>query len=409
MARRLYATIGRAPDNDVVLEHPTVSNHHARLSWGGTALLVEDLSSANGTFVDGERIKTARTRPGVELRIGEIALPWSHDGLRPLLKAGAGARTLVMPTKKAGTFVCGSCGHVGALAAGPLPARMTCPACNTTLATGTKPRSASRGPSPVLFAAALVLISLGVAGYQYSRRPSGAVLVPSQDGSSSILPSMTEQFAALRVGGASAQKLAAALSPMDAVTRNTAVKFAARNQGAFHVEQVAEIWAAVRKEWRYVNDPEGREYFATATESIENGYIGDCDDFAVTLASMVIAIGGKARIVLMDGPRGGHAYAEACVQGEAPKVAAVLTKHYKNKFRRYITSSVPKTIAYRTSAECPIWLNLDWNASVPGGPYESERSAVAVYEGGRTETLAPANPAPGADGKAAPAANASPR
>jgi hypothetical protein len=396
MARRLYATIGRAPDNDVVLDHPTVSNHHARLSWKSGSLLVEDLSSANGTFIDGERVTTVRTRPGVELKIGDIALPWSHKGLRDLLKAGAGARTLVMPTgsaNKAPTFVCGHCGHVGALPAGALPPQVTCPKCNTTLETGTKPRSA-RGSSAAWLALVASILGLFGALYFYYMRSTGKQLTPSQDSPLAILPDVSSPLAALKPGGESAQKLAAALSPMDPLTRNTAIKLAARNEGAFHVEQVAEVWAGVRKPWRYVNDPEGREYFATASESIENGYIGDCDDFAVTLASMVIAIGGKARVILMDGPKGGHAYAEACVQGEPSKVAAALQKHYKNKFRRYITGSIPKNISYRSSADCPIWLNLDWSASVPGGPYEAETWAVAVYEGGKTEQLTPASPAP---------------
>jgi hypothetical protein len=158
------------------------------------------------------------------------------------------------------------------------------------------------------------------------------------------------------------------------------------------VEQVADIWAAVRQPWRYVNDPEGREYFATAKETIENGYVGDCDDFAITLVSMVTAIGGKARVILMDGPKGGHAYAEACVQGEPAKVASALIKHYKTRFKRYLTGGVPKQIAFRSSSECPIWLNLDWNSEVPGGAYEPEMWAVAVYEGGRRESIAPANP-----------------
>jgi hypothetical protein len=396
MARRLYATIGRAPGNDVVLDHPTVSNHHARLSWKGSALLVEDLSSANGTFVDGERIKAAQTRPGADLRVGELNLPWSHEGLRALLKAGAGQRTLVMPTSgrssRAPSFVCGSCGHVGALPEGPLPPSVTCPKCHTTLQTGTKPQRSARGSSAALWLLTLSLVGVGlaVAAYLYYPRPSGASLTRNEQNPLAALPVVDEQLAAMRIGGTNAQKLAAALSPMDPLTRNTAVKLAARTEGPFHVEQVAEVWAGVRKQWRYVNDPEGREYFASASESIGNGYIGDCDDFAVTLASMVISIGGKARVVLMDGPKGGHAYAEACVQGEPPKVATALTKHYRNQFRRYISGSVPKTISYRSSAECPIWLNLDWSASVPGGPYEAEQWAVAVYEGGRTETLTPA-------------------
>jgi hypothetical protein len=107
---------------------------------------------------------------------------------------------------------------------------------------------------------------------------------------------------------------------------------------------------------------------------------------------MVTAIGGKARVVLMDGARGGHAYAEACVQGEPSKVAAALTKLYRTQLKRYLPGGAPSTIAYRSSDACPIWLNLDWNSAVPGGPYEAERWAVAVYEGGRREAIAPAQP-----------------
>jgi hypothetical protein len=112
---------------------------------------------------------------------------------------------------------------------------------------------------------------------------------------------------------------------------------------------------------------------------------------------MVSAIGGKARVVLMDGPRGGHAYAEACVQGEPKKVATALTKHYRNRWRRYLKGKIPTTIAYRASEACPIWLNLDWNSAVPGGAYEPEVWAVAVYRDGNRETLTPAGAQGAAD------------
>jgi hypothetical protein len=407
MARRVYATIGRAADNDVVLDHPTVSNHHARLSWRGGSLFVEDLSSANGTFVDGERITASRTRPGAELRIGELALPWSHNGLRELLKAGAGARTLVMPpanAAKTATFVCGHCGHVGALPGGPLPPRVTCPKCNTTLTTGKRPARAARGSGIGAWAVvALSMFALAGALYFYYAQTGGAELATRRR--SLPIASLIEPAEPPRPGGQSAQKLAAAIDPMDPLTRNTAIKLAARKEGPFHVEQVAEVWAGVRKPWRYVNDPEGREYFATARETIENGYIGDCDDFAIALASMVIAIGGRARVIMMDGPKGGHAYAEACVQGEPSKVATALTKHYKSKFKQYISGPIPNTISYRSSEDCPIWLNLDWNAAVPGGPYEEETLAIAIYEGGRTEQLTPASPTPANAKPGTPAAS----
>lgn len=393
MARRVYATIGRAADNDVTLDHPTVSSHHARLSWSGGLLHVEDLSSANGTYVDGARVKTGRTRPGADLRVGDIEVPWSHEGLRTLLKAGAGARTLVMPTKNTRTFVCGACGHVGPLPPGEMAARFTCPSCNTTLKTGTKPQTSSAGL--VWSIVSVVMVVAAGAGIYATRFADAETKATTTTAIQQLLPASSTQTAERHIGAETAKKIAAALTPMDPTTRNTAVKIAARKEGPFHVEQVAEIWGAVREPWKYVNDPEGREYFATASETIDNGYVGDCDDFAITLVSMITAVGGKARVVLMDGPKGGHAYAEACVQGEPTKVAAALTKHYKTRFRRYIVGTRPTEIAYRSSEDCPMWLNLDWNSNVPGGPYDSEKWAVAVYEAGRIENLSPANPAVG--------------
>lgn len=48
--------LGRDPASDVVLDYPMVSWRHARLSRGVGGVLVEDLGSTNGTFVDGRRI-----------------------------------------------------------------------------------------------------------------------------------------------------------------------------------------------------------------------------------------------------------------------------------------------------------------------------------------------------------------
>jgi pSer/pThr/pTyr-binding forkhead associated (FHA) protein len=49
-------SIGRTPDNDIVLSHPQVSSHHALLHQIGGQLFVEDRGSANGTYVRGHRI-----------------------------------------------------------------------------------------------------------------------------------------------------------------------------------------------------------------------------------------------------------------------------------------------------------------------------------------------------------------
>jgi pSer/pThr/pTyr-binding forkhead associated (FHA) protein len=49
-------SIGRLADNTVVLDHPSVSSHHACVFADGTQCIVEDLQSTNGTFVNGRRV-----------------------------------------------------------------------------------------------------------------------------------------------------------------------------------------------------------------------------------------------------------------------------------------------------------------------------------------------------------------
>ncbi len=51
------ATVGRAPGCSVLLDDPTVSSRHARLSPQGGRLVVDDLGSRNGTLVNGRRVK----------------------------------------------------------------------------------------------------------------------------------------------------------------------------------------------------------------------------------------------------------------------------------------------------------------------------------------------------------------
>ena len=65
------------------------------------------LSSAGASVT----IKAAAPRLGSELRVGGGEPPWSREGLRALLKAGAGTRTLVLPARDSLAFVCGGRGH----------------------------------------------------------------------------------------------------------------------------------------------------------------------------------------------------------------------------------------------------------------------------------------------------------
>jgi VWFA-related protein len=66
--------VGRAQDNQIVLDHPTVSRHHAWVKAEGEEFLVFDIGSANGTFVNDERVEQPRLlQHGDVVRFGEEA------------------------------------------------------------------------------------------------------------------------------------------------------------------------------------------------------------------------------------------------------------------------------------------------------------------------------------------------
>jgi hypothetical protein len=65
-------TVGRAGDNELVLPDTSVSRHHAKLIRHGASLVVRDLGSRNGTYLDGKLIHDGVLSPGRVLHIGEV-------------------------------------------------------------------------------------------------------------------------------------------------------------------------------------------------------------------------------------------------------------------------------------------------------------------------------------------------
>lgn len=348
--------------------------------------MIEDLGSQNGTFVKGRRIERIYIRPGDDVTFGQAALPWSDRRLRDFLRAGATGDTVAAISIPGNRFICGACGARGVLPPGFKGGRLRCGVCGEHLE-GSRPRSVGGARALVTWAAATVVV-LGLIVWAMSHSGERVSLselaqrLGLQEGNGNHRAAKSPQEASIRAY--TAERVVSAIDPTSPVTRNTAAQLAAESEGTYHVEQVARIWSHVRDKWRYVNDPKGSEYFARASETIENDYIGDCDDFAIVLSGMLQSIGGETRVIMMDGPRGGHAYAEACIRTPSEEVRDRLTKFYRR------TSNRPREVHYRPAADCDVWLNLDWNAGVPGGPYEPELWAVAIYPDGTTETLAPA-------------------
>jgi pSer/pThr/pTyr-binding forkhead associated (FHA) protein len=64
-------SIGRSPDNGIVIDNPAVSHYHARVFNEEGRLMLEDFGSLNGTFVNGQRVKMIGLKPGDSVMIGK--------------------------------------------------------------------------------------------------------------------------------------------------------------------------------------------------------------------------------------------------------------------------------------------------------------------------------------------------
>jgi len=74
-------TIGRDPNNQIVLNDKLVSRQHAQLTFLDSGqVMIKDLGSSNGTFVNGNRISEMYLNPGDIVKCGAIFLNWSQYG-----------------------------------------------------------------------------------------------------------------------------------------------------------------------------------------------------------------------------------------------------------------------------------------------------------------------------------------
>jgi predicted component of type VI protein secretion system len=74
-------TIGRVDDNTFQIADPSVSSHHCEVLLRGTDVVIKDLNSTNGSFINGEKIGESVLTPGQTLRLGQIELQLLTEGM----------------------------------------------------------------------------------------------------------------------------------------------------------------------------------------------------------------------------------------------------------------------------------------------------------------------------------------
>ena len=90
-------TVGRVEDNAFQIPEPSVSSHHCEIYLRGNEVLVKDLNSTNGTFIDGVQITEGVLKPGQILRLGQVILRLEADAPASKPKTPLSQTTTVVP------------------------------------------------------------------------------------------------------------------------------------------------------------------------------------------------------------------------------------------------------------------------------------------------------------------------
>jgi hypothetical protein len=133
--------------------------------------------------------------------------------------------------------------------------------------------------------------------------------------------------------------------------------------------QCFAVFKEINSRWNYVNDPKNGDYIAKAHESLLY-FSGDCDDHSILMASSIRSIGGTPRLIHTKG----HIYPEILIGNKADLEEV----NFLIKNILFVQESRNKQLNYHIDEHGQVWLNLDYTAKYPGGPFMSEEILGAL-------------------------------
>lgn len=169
------------------------------------------------------------------------------------------------------------------------------------------------------------------------------------------------------------RNLQSKVNHLDSVVRNFSVQHSLDYFDQYHLKygnivRQLSLFKYINSNFKYVPDSERDEYFATPRETILNGLGGDCDDHTILMVSALKAIGAHCRMILTDG----HLY---------PELYCGDQKSFERMQQAivYLFGNEVIDNMYYHEEKGQYWINLDYTARYPGGPYVSE-TAYAIID-----------------------------
>ncbi len=110
-------SLGRGPENTFPIEHPSVSSAHCQLTVTDSGVVIKDLGSINGTFINDAMVDEAPLTNGQTVRLGDVVLQFESDQIpraRPIpgvvVQPLAAAACCKFHPHAAAQFLCPKCG-----------------------------------------------------------------------------------------------------------------------------------------------------------------------------------------------------------------------------------------------------------------------------------------------------------
>lgn len=135
-------TLGRSDENSIAITHQSVSSRHAQLEVNEQGVVVRDLGSTNGTYVNGCQVQAAQLEVGAEIRFGEMIYRLESRLVRITIPEVTFQAEQRAPVFDDGTFACYRHGDVRA--------EMRCSQCDRTHCSGCIKSLKRKGGQPVL-------------------------------------------------------------------------------------------------------------------------------------------------------------------------------------------------------------------------------------------------------------------
>lgn len=153
----------------------------------------------------------------------------------------------------------------------------------------------------------------------------------------------------------------------------------------YNIEDACDVFNYVNRNWQYRYD-KNAEFFFGASQTIDSGYVGDCDDYSIAMSALLKNMGFNTRIVTAYNESYGHAYPELYIGNDRDTAYGILdyvAERYTSAENIWYSEKVPGE-----RQETQYWLNFDWSGSNgyrhPGGVY-FQGACIMYYPNGLVE------------------------